>query len=85
MSASIQNRPRNPMRAIREKCLDCSGGSHAEVSQCTVEGCPLFAYRSGRNPNRTPRVMTEEQRSIMAARLAAARERKQAQEAFEDL
>ncbi len=85
MSGTKPNRPRNPMRAIREKCLDCSGGSHPEVAACTVEGCPLFAYRSGRNPNRTPRVMTDEQRAVASARLAASRERKKSVEMFDDL
>lgn len=37
-------------RAIKEKCLDCSGGGSAEVRDCTVINCPLFPYRFGKKP-----------------------------------
>lgn len=76
---------KSPMRAIREKCLDCSGGSSNEVKTCEVRDCPLWKFRSGRNPNRTPRVMTEEQRQAAAERLARARERQQSPETYDDL
>jgi len=36
------------VRAIRAKCLDCSGGNRAEVERCTVTGCALYPYRLGR-------------------------------------
>lgn len=39
-----------PMKAIRKKCLDCCCGSFAEVTQCTVKTCALYAYRSGHRP-----------------------------------
>ena len=39
------------LRAIRLKCLDCSGGSHSEVRQCAVEACPLYPFRA--EPNDT--------------------------------
>ena len=32
-----------PMKAIRKKCLECSGGSAKEVRECK-------AYRSGEKP-----------------------------------
>jgi hypothetical protein len=38
------------LRAVRAKCLDCSGGSAAEVSGCRVTACPLYPFRLGRNP-----------------------------------
>lgn len=41
-----------PMKAIRLKCLDCSCGSSNEVKLCTVEKCPLYPYRFGKNPSR---------------------------------
>lgn len=40
-----------PMKAIRAKCLDCSCGSANEVKHCPITNCPLFPYRSGKNPN----------------------------------
>lgn len=39
-----------PMKAIRKKCLECSGGSSNEVKMCTVKTCALYAYRSGHRP-----------------------------------
>jgi hypothetical protein len=38
------------LRAIRAKCLDCSGGSHTEVADCLVKTCALYPFRMGRNP-----------------------------------
>lgn len=34
-------------QAIRAKCIDCSGGSRAEVKRCESEECPLWPYRLG--------------------------------------
>lgn len=39
-----------PMKAIRKKRLECSGGSAKEVRECKVRTCALFAYRSGEKP-----------------------------------
>jgi len=44
----------SPMRGIRGKCLDCSGGSSIEVELCKVRDCPLWPFRLGRNPPRDP-------------------------------
>ncbi len=41
---------RTPMRAIRQKCLECSAGSAKEVRECTVRTCALYVYRSGKRP-----------------------------------
>jgi len=37
-------------KAIRDKCIDCSGGSAHEVRHCPVVDCPLWGFRMGRNP-----------------------------------
>lgn len=42
-------------KAIREKCIDCSGGSLAEVRLCPVLKCALWPYRMGENPSAKPR------------------------------
>lgn len=42
--------PISPGRAIRAKCLDCSGGNDAEVRKCVAVGCALWAFRMGSNP-----------------------------------
>ena len=38
-------------KAIRMKCLDCSGGQQAEVRKCPATNCPLWRYRMGREEN----------------------------------
>lgn len=39
-----------PMRAIRAKCVECSGGSINEPKRCLVLSCPLYPYREGHRP-----------------------------------
>ena len=39
-----------PMKAIRAKCLDCSGESAKEVRLCPIKKCPLYPYRFGKRP-----------------------------------
>jgi hypothetical protein len=41
-----------PMKAIRNKCLECANWSAHEVRHCQITDCALWAYRSGRNPER---------------------------------
>ncbi len=41
-----------PLKAIREKCIDCMCGSMTEVRLCTCESCSLYPYRFGHNPSR---------------------------------
>jgi len=62
-----------PMKAIREKCLDCCCGSANEVKLCPSEDCTLHVYRFGKNPNIGKRTLTEEQRAAMSERLKQAR------------
>ena len=39
------------LKAIRRRCIDCSGGSQAEVGACRCDTCPLHPFRMGKNPN----------------------------------
>jgi len=39
------------LKAVKRRCLDCSGASQAAVRSCTHTGCSLHAFRHGRNPN----------------------------------
>jgi hypothetical protein len=39
----------SPLKAIRNKCLDCSCFDGVEVANCPIEECPLWAFRSGKN------------------------------------
>ena len=38
----------NRRKAIREKCLNCSGYSYVEVECCNFTDCPLHRFRTGR-------------------------------------
>ena len=68
----------SPLPAIRAKCIDCCGGSVADVRECHITRCALHPFRMGRNPFRTVRVLTDEQKAAGAARLAAARNARKA-------
>ena len=68
--------PKNPIKAIRLKCLDCCCGSEQEVRLCTCEFCAVWPFRMGKNPYRTKREYTEEQKKAMRERLAKGRDKK---------
>jgi hypothetical protein len=36
-------------KAIRFKCIDCSGGSSVEVANCHITLCPLWPFRMGKS------------------------------------
>lgn len=42
----------SPVKAIKAKCLDCSGEVKKEVRECIILDCPLYSFRLGKNPNR---------------------------------
>lgn len=73
MSMEIEYKT-NPVKAIREKCLDCCCGSTLEVKECNVVKCPIYPFRMGKNPFRQKREMTEEQKKAIGDRLREARE-----------
>lgn len=52
----------NPVKVIREKCLDCCCGAITEVAECGAVKCPLHPFRFGKNPYRKKTEMTEERR-----------------------
>ena len=56
------------LKAIKRRCLDCSGYSKSEVRDCSNRDCPLHPFREGRNPNRK---MRPEQSAIRAELLKA--------------
>jgi hypothetical protein len=64
----------SPVKAIRAKCLDCSGDSAKEVKLCTVETCPLHPFRFGKNPFHKGRKLTEQEKRERVERLAKWRE-----------
>ena len=46
---------RKPSRAkaVKDKCLECSGGSPLEVTLCVIVKCPLWIFRTGNNTGQT--------------------------------
>lgn len=63
-----------PLKAIRAKCLDCSGGSPLEVEKCNPSYCPLYEYRFGHDPNLKGRKKAKD--PTFAKRMAEAKARK---------
>ena len=43
---------KTPIKSIRDKCIDCSGGQLKEVRLCPVTNCPLYPYRMGKRPTK---------------------------------
>lgn len=66
-----------PIKAIRAKCLECSGSNNAEVRNCVIPSCPLYPYRMGKNPYIK---VSEERKAANAANLLKFREERQRNE-----
>lgn len=58
---------KNPVKAIRAKCLDCCCGQANEVKECPITDCPLHAFRFGKNPYRKKRQISESVRTVLQA------------------
>ena len=65
----LKFRAQNPLKAIREKCLDCCCGNAAEVRKCVSDGCPLWPFRMGTNPFRKKPELSSAERRARAERL----------------
>lgn len=39
-----------PIKAIRQKCIECSNGQYKEVRLCPIKECALYEYRNGHRP-----------------------------------
>ncbi len=65
----------SPIKAIRAKCLECSCTAN-EVKMCPITDCALYPFRYGKNPYRTKRELTGEQKAALTERLTAAKKRK---------
>jgi hypothetical protein len=39
-----------PIKAIREKCLECSAWSFYEVKLCPNKNCAIYPFRMGKRP-----------------------------------
>ena len=65
----------NAQKALRLRCIDCSGASAAAVRACALVRCPAWPFRMGSSPWRAP--ASEPQlahvRSLAARRAVAAK------------
>jgi len=52
-----------PLKAIKEKCLECCAGNKSKVRLCEIEDCALWSYRFGRGPKRH---LTDEARAKLS-------------------
>lgn len=66
----------SPIKAIRQNCIACSGGSKKEVKLCVIPECPLYSFRLGKNPNRKSRTITDEEKKKLSEILIKARDKK---------
>ena len=49
-SREAGHKPMSPLKAIREKCRDCSCYQLNEIRLCEDMGCALWPFRAGRHP-----------------------------------
>lgn len=47
----MQDKTKLLLKAIKLKCLDCSGEDKKEVKNCSFKECPLYKYRLGKEEN----------------------------------
>ena len=64
MERYIARQETNPVKAIREMCIECMGGRgntgySTLIKECVVKVCPLFAFRLGKNPYLKKRELSE--------------------------
>ena len=64
---------KTPVKAMREMCIECMGGRGSEdyrrrMKECVSVDCPIFAFRFGKDPNRSPN-LSDDQRKRMANRM----------------
>ena len=71
---ALYHREKNPLKAIRARCLDCCCQQPNEVRKCVSVNCPSWPFRMGTNPFREKRVLSSEQKQELVVRLSRARE-----------
>jgi hypothetical protein len=66
---SLKFRVQNPLKALRERCLDCCCGSASEVRKCVSVDCPSWPFRMSTNPFRKKRELSSAEKRERAERL----------------
>jgi len=70
MSRYKPKKHKQPIRAIREMCIECMGtrynpGYRKLIADCPAKDCALYDFRFGKNPYHT-KTLSEEQRKKKA-------------------
>lgn len=65
----MAERSNNPIKRIREYCIQCVADQPKEVELCPITDCPLYDFRFGNNPFRTKRTVSEEQKEAFRSRM----------------
>ena len=65
-----KNSQKNPVKAIRAKCIDCCGAEdyNKRIAECDIVKCALHPFRMGKNPYRQKKQLTEEQQAMYKER-----------------
>ena len=73
---------RNPVKAIRAKCIDCCGAEdyNNRIKDCDITKCALHPFRMGKNPYREKKVVSEEQAAKFKERMRKAWETRRAKQ-----
>ena len=71
--AEFHQKAGTALKAMRLRCVDCSGGSQVAANACAASDCDLHPFRKGRNPNFK---ISEERRAKLAASLSPLRAQK---------
>jgi hypothetical protein len=70
---SLYHSEKNPLKALRARCLDCCCGQPGEVRKCIAITCPSWPFRMGINPFRQKRSLSAEHMRRMTEGLKQAR------------
>ena len=70
---SLNFSAQNPLKAIREKCIDCCCGNTAEVRKCVAVDCALWPFRMSTNPFRKKRELSVAEKGELVRRMAGER------------
>jgi hypothetical protein len=76
MNRYLPKKHKNPVKAIREFCIECMGGQESEghlkrIAEFGSPDCALFEFRFGKNPYHTQN-LTDVQRKERAERFKTA-------------
>ena len=63
----------DPVKAIREQCIECIGGRDNKgykelIENCVSSECPLFSFRFGTNPYRSTPILSSKERQARSGR-----------------